>query len=193
MCEIEAGRAVKGKFGNVQYIYLDLRHIADLLEERLPMITDIAKKFNGIEAATEMIPVRPATHYTMGGISVNLDTETEVGGIFGAGENVAISIHGANRLGSNSTNECLAFGNIAGIMAARWAESHSIPDLSAGKVKLEEKKLSQKISVKDALIELSKICVIADGARRSVAEIPDRSQKIADTFGLKLYPKIARS
>ena len=60
-------------------------------------------------------------------------------------------------------------------------------------MKLEEKKLSQKLSVKDALIELSKICVIADGARRSVAEIPDRSQKIADTFGLKLYPKIARS
>ena len=141
MWEIEAGRGVKGKYGNVQYINLDLRHIADLLEERLPMITDIAKKFNGIDAATEMIPVRPATHYTMGGISVNLDTETEVGGIFGAGENVAISIHGANRLGSNSTNECLAFGNIAGIMAARWAESHSIPDLSAGKVKLEENKI----------------------------------------------------
>ncbi|MCW6168379.1 MAG: hypothetical protein LVQ96_00930 [Thermoplasmatales archaeon] len=58
---------------------------------------------------------------------------------------------------------------------------------------LKEKKLSQKISVKDALFELSKIYVIADGARRSVAEIPDRSQKIADAFGLKLYPKIVRS
>ncbi len=58
---------------------------------------------------------------------------------------------------------------------------------------LKEKKLSQKISVKDALFELSKTYVIADGARRSVAEIPDRSQKIADAFGLKIYPKIVRS
>jgi len=139
--EIEAGRGVKGKYGDVVYINLDLRHIADLLEERLPMITDIAKKFNDIDAATEMIPVRPATHYTMGGISVGINTETEIGGIFGAGENVAISIHGANRLGSNSTNECLAFGNVAGIMAADWASSHSIPALNLEKVKSEERNI----------------------------------------------------
>ncbi len=58
---------------------------------------------------------------------------------------------------------------------------------------LKEKKLTQKMSVMDALFELSKVYVIANGARRSVAEIPDRSQKIADTFGLKLCPKIVRS
>ncbi len=58
---------------------------------------------------------------------------------------------------------------------------------------LKEKKLSDKISVKEALFELSKIYVIADGPRRTVAEIPARSQKVADIFGLKLYPKIPRS
>jgi len=55
---------------------------------------------------------------------------------------------------------------------------------------LKEKKVSQKISVKEALFELSKIYVISDGARRTLAEIPERSKKIADIFGLKLYPKI---
>ncbi|MDA8143523.1 MAG: hypothetical protein M0T81_06020 [Thermoplasmatales archaeon] len=58
---------------------------------------------------------------------------------------------------------------------------------------LKEKDLSEKISVKEALFELSKIHVIADGTRRSVAEISDKSQKIADAFGLELYPKILRS
>lgn len=141
MWEILAGRGIREKHDGAAYINLDLRHIADKLEERLPMITDIAKKFNNIDPAEEFIPVRPATHYTMGGINVNLDTETQVPGIFGAGENVSISIHGANRLGSNSTNECLAYGNVAGIMASRWASSHSIPDLDVHRADLEERSI----------------------------------------------------
>lgn len=141
MWEILAGRGIKGKHGEHPYLHLDLRHIADKLEERLPMITDIAKKFNNIDAAQEMIPVRPATHYTMGGIGVNTKTETSIPGIFGAGENVCISIHGANRLGSNSTNECLAYGNVAGINAAKWASSHNIPDLDVEKSRNEETRL----------------------------------------------------
>lgn len=141
MWEMEAGRGIKGEYGDVIYMHLDLRHIADKLEERLPMITDIARKFNNIDPATELIPVRPATHYTMGGIDSNMETETSVPGIFGAGENVAVSIHGSNRLGSNSTNECLAFGNVAGVKAAEWAKSHSIPDMDKNRVEAEEKRI----------------------------------------------------
>ncbi len=141
MWEILAGRGIRGKHGEAPYLNLDLRHIAEKLEERLPMITDIAKKFNNIDPTEEMIPVRPATHYTMGGIDVNIRTETAIPGIFGAGENVSISIHGANRLGSNSTNECLAYGNVAGIQAAKWAEAHSIPDLDHTKAREEESKI----------------------------------------------------
>ena len=141
MWEMEAGRAVTGKYNGIQYIHLDLRHIADKLEERLPMITDIARKFNNIDASQEPIPVRPATHYTMGGVSVNTQTETGFPGIFGAGENVAVSIHGANRLGSNSTNECLAYGNVAGTNAAKWASSNSTPDLDHKLVLEEEKRI----------------------------------------------------
>lgn len=141
MWEIEAGRGVKGKYGDTVYVSLDLRHMADILEEKLPMITDIAKKFNGIDPAEDLIPVRPATHYTMGGIHVNKETETPVQGIYGAGENVCISIHGGNRLGSNSTNECLAFGNLAGVKAAEYAMRHSVPSLNTDRAKAEETRL----------------------------------------------------
>lgn len=145
MWEILAGRGFKDKHGDTPHLHLDLTHIADKLEERLPMITDIAKKFNHIDPAVEPIPVRPATHYTMGGIDVKITTETQIPGIFGAGENVAISIHGANRLGSNSTNECLAFGNVAGIKAADWASSHEIPELDRTKAMVEEKRIWEGI------------------------------------------------
>ncbi len=149
MWEILDGRGIKGKHGEAPYLHLDLRHIADKLEERLPMITDIAKKFNNIDPSEEMIPVRPATHYTMGGIDVNVKTETAIPGIFGAGENVSLSIHGANRLGSNSTNECLAYGNVAGIRAAKWASAHSIPDLDRERANLEEKRIWEEILKRD--------------------------------------------
>lgn len=149
MWEIEAGRGVRGGYGNIDYINLDLTHIADKLEERLPMITDIARKFNNIDAAEGPIPVRPATHYTMGGVSVGIGTETVVPGVFGAGENASISIHGANRLGSNSTNECLALGNVAGKKAAEFASSHGIPDLNHDKIREEEKRLWEDIMRRD--------------------------------------------
>lgn len=157
MWEIEAGRGVTGKYGNVPYINLDLRHMADILEEKLPMITEIARKFNDIDAATEFIPIRPATHYTMGGISVGLNTETEVPGIFGAGENVAISIHGANRLGSNSTNECLAFGNVAGRMAAEWATGHGHRDLEKPRAEAEEKRIWDELLNRDGGEDIARI------------------------------------
>lgn len=145
MWEILAGRGIQHKHGEATHIDLDLRHIADKLEERLPMITDIAKKFNNIDPAEEVIPVRPATHYTMGGIDVNVETETPIPGIYGAGENVSISIHGANRLGSNSTNECLAYGDLAGKKAAEWASSHSIPDINRKRLEDEEKRIWEGI------------------------------------------------
>lgn len=157
MWEIEAGRGVKGEYGEMEYVYLDMRHIADKLDERLPMITEIAKKFNGIDAHTELVPVHPATHYTMGGIDSNVKTTTSVPGVFVAGENACVSIHGANRLGSNSTNECLALGNVAGVAAAEWATSHSIPDLDTSQVNDEEKRIWEDMLKRDGGENIAKI------------------------------------
>lgn len=107
-----------------QAVYLDLRHLgAAKIHERLPLITEVARTFAGVDAVTQPIPVRPAVHYTMGGIASNLHTETTLSGLYAAGECASVGIHGANRLGSNSLAEIVVFGRVAGERAAAHARS----------------------------------------------------------------------
>ena len=104
--EIEEGRGVTGPEG-IMSINLDLTHLgADKINERLPMIREVAIKLNFIDPIKEPIPVRPAAHYFMGGIHTDIDGATPVPGIWCAGEAACVSLHGANRLGANSTGEC---------------------------------------------------------------------------------------
>jgi succinate dehydrogenase / fumarate reductase flavoprotein subunit len=117
MSEIEAGRGFP-EAGGMQSIHIDLRHLgADKINERLPLIREVAIKFNFIDPILEPIPIHPAAHYTMGGIHTNIDGATTVEGIWAAGEAGCESLHGANRLGSNSTAECLVYGKITGELA----------------------------------------------------------------------------
>jgi len=119
--EIEEGRGFTGPDG-LDYVHVDLRHLgADKINERLPLIREVAIKFNFIDPIFEPIPVRPAAHYFMGGIHADIDGATTVEGIWAAGEAGCLSLHGANRLGSNSTAECLVWGKIAGDKAAKYA------------------------------------------------------------------------
>jgi fumarate reductase flavoprotein subunit len=105
-------------------VHLDLRHLgAQKIHERLPLITEVARTFAGVDPVTAPIPVRPAVHYTMGGIRCNLHTETSMPGLFAAGECASVGIHGANRLGSNSLAEIVVFGRVAGERAAAFARS----------------------------------------------------------------------
>ena len=105
-------------------VYLDLRHLgAKKIHERLPLITEAAKTFAGVDAVKEPIPVCPAVHYTMGGVYTNLRCATPLGGLFAAGECASVGIHGANRLGSNSLVEIVVFGKAAGESAADHARS----------------------------------------------------------------------
>jgi succinate dehydrogenase / fumarate reductase flavoprotein subunit len=116
--EIEAGRGIKGK----PYVYLDIRYLPEeVIYERLPQIKEMALKFGGINVKEALIPVAPAAHYSMGGIPINIDGEVLADGkkqimprLFAAGECACVSIHGANRLGTNSTIECAIFGERAG-------------------------------------------------------------------------------
>nr|WP_294520883.1 fumarate reductase (quinol) flavoprotein subunit [uncultured Rhodopila sp.] len=104
-------------------VNLDLRHLGEKkILERLPLITEAARVFAGVDPVTDPIPVRPAVHYTMGGIYANM-TETEVPGLFAAGECSSVGIHGANRLGSNSLVEIIVFGKVAGERAAAYART----------------------------------------------------------------------
>jgi succinate dehydrogenase / fumarate reductase, flavoprotein subunit len=117
--EIDQGYGFEGG-----YVYLDLRHLGkEKIMDRLPGIRQIAIDFAGIDPILEPIPVQPAQqHYSMGGITTNLDGETSLPGLFAAGECACVSVHGANRLGGNSLLETLVFGARAGRKAAQKVE-----------------------------------------------------------------------
>ena len=112
--EIDQGRGFEGG-----YVHLDLRHLGrERILDRLPGIRQIAMDFAGVDPIFEPIPIQPAQHYSMGGISTNGDGETQLPGLFAAGECACVSIHGANRLGGNSLLETLVFGARSGRKAA---------------------------------------------------------------------------
>lgn len=116
--EIDEGRA----FENA-YVHLDLRHLGkEKIMTRLPGIREICLLFAGLDPIDKPIPIRPAAHYTMGGIDCNLNCETPMRGLYAAGECACVSVHGANRLGGNSLLDCVVFGKVAGDKAARYAE-----------------------------------------------------------------------
>ena len=136
--EIEEGRGFLGPEG-LDYVHIDLRHLgADKINERLPLIREVAIKFNFIDPIDQPIPIRPAAHYFMGGLHTDIDGATLVEGVWAAGEAACVSLHGANRLGSNSTAECLVWGRITGGRAAEYAsKQNSFPTLD-GEIALKE-------------------------------------------------------
>ena len=118
--EMQAGRAFEGSYG--QYVHLDLRHLGEkMIDRKLPFVRELARNYVGVDPVHEPIPVRPVVHYMMGGIDTDVDAATVMPGLYAAGETAAVSINGANRLGSNSLTECLVFGRRAGESAARFA------------------------------------------------------------------------
>lgn len=114
--EILAGRGVEGK-----YIHLDLRHLGrKKILQRLPGIRMHAIHFAGVDPIEKPIPVAPGQHYTMGGLDVNINSESKIKGFFAAGECACVSVHGSNRLGGNSLLETVVFGKIAGETASAY-------------------------------------------------------------------------
>jgi succinate dehydrogenase / fumarate reductase flavoprotein subunit len=132
--EIKEGRGVGPKR---DAIYLDVRHLArDVIEEKLPDVTEFARVYLGVEPTTEPVPIQPTAHYAMGGIPTNVDgqvvdgeTETPVPGVYAAGECACVSVHGANRLGTNSLLDIVVFGRRGGKHMAGFAENAGLPEL----------------------------------------------------------------
>ncbi len=120
MTEMNEGRGYKHETG-VDCLKLDLRHIGDeKIKEKLGGIREISIKFSGIDPADEILDVRPVCHYMMGGIHTNIDGATELEGVWAAGEAACNSAHGSNRLGANSTSECIVWGKITGALAVDY-------------------------------------------------------------------------
>jgi succinate dehydrogenase / fumarate reductase flavoprotein subunit len=137
------------------------------INERLPLIRDVAIKLGGVDPVKEYIPIRPAAHYSMGGIKANIKAETPISGLYAAGECSCMSLHGANRLGTNSTAECVVFGAVAGEEAAKHALTASFHELPNEKLVAEEKRIFDKILGSQGD---EKVAKIRDGMRRLMNE-----------------------
>ncbi|WP_030241531.1 succinate dehydrogenase flavoprotein subunit [Streptomyces sp. NRRL S-350] len=131
--EIREGRGC-GPDGD--HVYLDLTHLPpEQLDAKLPDITEFARTYLGIEPYTDPIPIQPTAHYAMGGIPTNVEGEVlrnntdVVPGLYAAGEVACVSVHGANRLGTNSLLDINVFGKRAGIAAADYAQTVDFTEL----------------------------------------------------------------
>ena len=142
MTEINEGRGFKNETG-VDCMKLDLRHIGDkIIKEKLGGIREISLKFSGVDPAQEMLDVRPVCHYMMGGIHTDINGASELQGVWAAGEAACVSIHGSNRLGANSTSECLVWGKITGDEAVNYIEKATpATSLPTDLVNMEEKRI----------------------------------------------------
>ncbi|GAB63436.1 MAG: FAD-binding protein [Candidatus Jettenia sp.] len=116
--EIMAGSGIDNS-----YVHLDLRHLGEeKIQQRLPGIRKICREFTGMDPVTDLIPIQPGQHYTMGGIDCTIECETSIKGLYAAGEAACVSVHGANRLGGNSLLDTIVFGAIAGKNAVHYLQ-----------------------------------------------------------------------
>jgi succinate dehydrogenase / fumarate reductase, flavoprotein subunit len=145
--EIMAGRGIHadGSAGGA-YVHLDLRHMGkEKIMSRVPFAWEEAHRLVGVDAVEQPMPVRPTVHYSMGGIPVNTDgrvrrdAQTLVEGFFSAGETACVSVHGANRLGSNSLLECVVYGRRTGAAIAQYVQDKSLPTIDENHYRNEAK------------------------------------------------------
>jgi succinate dehydrogenase / fumarate reductase flavoprotein subunit len=135
--EIKEGRGA-GPHGDA--VWLDVRHLPrDVIEEKLPDVTEFARVYLNVEPTTELVPIQPTAHYAMGGIPTDVDGRVVVGaqetpalGLYAAGECACVSVHGANRLGTNSLLDIVVFGRRGGRHMAAFAADAPLPDVDRG-------------------------------------------------------------
>ena len=175
--EVREGR---GAGPDKDYVLLDLTHLPrEQIDAKLPDITEFARTYLGVEPYTEPVPVYPTAHYAMGGVPTNIraevlrDNTTVVPGLYAAGEVACVSVHGSNRLGTNSLLDINVFGRRAGIAAAEYAAAHSFPELP-------ERPETTVISLVEGLLSASggeRVATI----RRELQETMDRNAQVYRT------------
>jgi len=132
--EIKEGRGIgPGRDG----VWLDVRHLPrEVIEEKLPDVTEFARLYLSVEPTRELVPIQPTAHYSMGGIPTDVDglcvtgpDSVPVPGLHSAGECACVSVHGANRLGTNSLLDIVVFGRRGGKHMAEWSRTVDLPPL----------------------------------------------------------------
>ncbi|MCO5221638.1 MAG: succinate dehydrogenase flavoprotein subunit [Thermomicrobiales bacterium] len=133
--EVKAGRGIDGK----DYVHLDLTHLPpEVIDAKLPDITDFARTYLNVEPKTQPVPIQPTAHYAMGGLPTDLDgrvladaSGNVIPGLYAAGESACVSVHGANRLGTNSLVDLIVFGRRAGRHMLKFVDDTSHPTMPA--------------------------------------------------------------
>ncbi|MGP7960503.1 succinate dehydrogenase flavoprotein subunit [Sanguibacter sp. A247] len=175
--EVREGR---GAGPNKDYVLLDLTHLEPAhIDAKLPDITEFARTYLGIEPYTEPVPVYPTAHYAMGGIPTNITTEVlrnntdVIRGLYAAGEVACVSVHGSNRLGTNSLLDINVFGKRAGVAAAEYAAGATLLDMP-------EDAANRTIAELDAMRSRPDGERVAD-LRRELQESMDRGAQVFRT------------
>ncbi len=120
--EQKKGNTVETRWGDC--VMLDMRHLGEKkINERLPLVRELASSYVGHDPVTDMVPVRPVIHFMMGGIDCNINGETRMPGLFALGETACTGLHGANRLGSNSLTDLLVSGKLTAQTACDYAKT----------------------------------------------------------------------
>ncbi len=198
--EIREGKGI-GPEGD-QYVHLDITHLdPEIIDTKLPEVTGFARTYLGVEPKTEPIPVAPTAHYAMGGIPTNVDAQVvydaqnrPVTGFFAAGECACVSVHGGNRLGTNSLLDLVVFGRRGGKKMAEYCKEADWIDLPEGdheaRVKADLDKLingSGKESVaglraemQEAMMDLAGVYRTQESLTECVAKIQALRDRYAD-------------
>ncbi len=144
--EIREGRGVGGK----DYVHLDLTHLdKEVIEKKLPDITDFVETYLGLDPRKEPIPVQPTAHYAMGGIPTDVEGRVVdekniiLPGLYAAGETACVSVHGANRLGTNSLIDIIVFGRRGGRHMAQFAKGADFPKWPSDGASFIEKEITR--------------------------------------------------
>ncbi|MFC2170693.1 succinate dehydrogenase flavoprotein subunit [Calditrichota bacterium] len=188
--EIDEGRGIDG----LDYIHLDVSHLGEAkLKERLPQITELAMNFAGVDPMKEPIPIQPTAHYSMGGIPANPNTRvtydekrSETIGFYAGGECSCISVHGANRLGTNSLLEALLFGRRAGKQIVEDLPHLEFPNLPVDYEDAAKEEVDKILSLdgpeKAAIIraELQESMTLDCGVFRTKEQLEKQHEKILE-------------
>jgi succinate dehydrogenase / fumarate reductase flavoprotein subunit len=147
--EVKEGRGIDGK----DYVLLDLTHLPEsVIDEKLPDITDFARTYLGVEPKKEGVPIQPTAHYAMGGLPTNVEGQVlmneegrVIDGLYSAGESACVSVHGANRLGTNSLVDLVVFGRRAGRHMLEYIKQADLPVLPPEPELMTRAELSEMI------------------------------------------------
>ncbi len=179
-CMVQEVAEGRGAGPNKDYVLLDCTHLgAEVLETKLPDITEFARTYLGVDPVVEPVPVMPTAHYAMGGIPTNIkaevlsDNDTVIPGLYAAGECACVSVHGSNRLGTNSLLDINVFGKRAGRYSVEYANSAEFVPLPADPAK-EVRELVERLRTSNGTERVAAI-------RKELQEEMDKNAQVFRT------------